>query len=151
MVYVRMLTILDDAFTYFIDENNLHLPKNCRTLHGKIEFLDKHQMLQNSKDILNKIRKKRNKFGHDRAMGQLDANEELSWKEVDSSIDIVHNELQNILKIGARPKYSITVERSAFETSNEPGVSGAFRYTLTLTKDGKRKYEQSWSYKLLDD
>ena len=149
LVYIRIASILDDVLSYYIDNNNLHIPKRHKQdLIGRINFLDEQKMLKNSKNTLHKIREKRNEIAHNRSTGFLDSEKEkMTWDKVDYDMDVVHKELQNILCLEDRPKCSFHARRSHRE-SNEPEVLCFRDFKLTLTF-GKEKITSSWSDRLI--
>ena len=141
------MSVLDDAFSYHIDSKRLHIPKKYRqNMSGRTDFLNDQCMLKNSKNVLDKIRERRNDIAHDSKI-----NKSMNWDEVDSTIDIIHAELQNILHLGHRPKYNLTVKRNVFKESNKPGILGTFDYEIRLTQDGKKRIVDSWTERVLDD
>ena len=149
LVYIRMASILDDVLSYYIDSNNLRIPKEHKQdLNGRINFLDEQKMLKNSKSTLHKIREKRNRIAHNRSTGFLDSEKEkMTWDKVDYDADIVHQELQNILCLEDRPKCSFGA-KMLYRESNDPEVFRFRDFTLTLTF-GKEKITSSWSDKLI--
>ena len=147
LVYIRIVSVLDDVFSHHIDSKGLHMSKKYRqNLSGRTDFLNDQCMLKNSKNVLDKIRERRNDIAHDSKI-----NKNMNWDEVDSTIDIIHAELQNILHLGHRPKYNLTVNRNAFKKSNKPGIFGTFDYEIRLTQDGKKRVVHSWTEQMLDD
>ncbi len=152
LIYIRLVSILDSALSYYIDNNELQMPRKYKKdLHGRINFLDGSNTLRNFKDALHKIRDKRNEIGHSRSVGFADSEKTTTWNEVDSAIDVVYDELQNMKLVRNKPEYKFFGERSQFKESNESGIFGTHDYEIGVTLDGKRKAVQSWSEKILDD
>ncbi len=123
LLYVKMVTILDEALTFFICDRRLTVPKKYKkSLHGRIEYLNDQSLVANYA-TLHDIRDLRNLLAHK-------VSETTTWDNLNADLDTVENELQHLGFVGDRPIYEFFGERSAMRGCEEPGIAFAqdFRF-----------------------
>jgi|CXWL01.1.fsa_nt_gi hypothetical protein len=99
VLFLRMVSILDEALEFNIDERNIAWPTNKkRDLYNKIDILGDSGILRD-KSQCHRIREKRNALAHD--PGKF-----VEWSELYSHLDAVELELKNLGLVGERPRYA---------------------------------------------
>ncbi len=142
LLYIKMVSILDEAFVTHIDNQNMSMPKKYKnSLQGRIDFLTDNQVLNNSME-LHEIRKKRNGLAHDTA-------KQIDWKELEKDLNEVQKTLEELKFSGTRPNYEFFIERSAMKYSTEPGVLFVRDFSYGLKKGDEVIAEVSWTEKTL--
>ena len=144
LLYIKMVSILDEAFVTHIDKHDMSMPKKYKnSLQGRIDFLTDNQILHNSKE-LHDIREKRNALAHETA-------KQVDWRELENDLNEVQTTLEQLKFTGTRPKYEFFAERSAMKDSTEPGVLATQDFNYGLKKDDRVIAEVSWTEKTLKD
>ena len=131
LLYIKMLTILDDALKHFIGYHSLSLPKKKyrNDLNGRLNFLHDLKKLKHFGQ-LDSVRKKRNDYGHETEVWS-------NWTEFENDLATIEAELQHLGYIGQRPSYEFFSERSGAQDSERPEVLAEFNYRYGLKLDGK--------------
>ena len=125
LLYVKMVTILDEALILFIINHNLKIPKKYQnSLYGRIEYLHDKSRISNYSSLHN-IRNLRNLLAHE-------ASKTTTWNRLNTYLNIVENELQYLNLVGNRPDYQYFGERSAMQESDDPDIllSQNFRFGI---------------------
>jgi hypothetical protein len=144
LLYIKMVSILDEALATHIDEHGLTMPKKYRNaLQGRIDFLTDEHILHNSK-ALHDIREKRNALAHE-------TTKQVDWDELESDLSEVQKTLEQLAFTDVRPQYEFFAERSAMKDSTEPGVLATQDFSYGLKKGDKVIAEVAWTEKLLKE
>ena len=144
LLYIKMVSIPDEALATYIDEQVLTMPKKHRNvLEGRVDFLTDEHILHNSK-ALHDIREQRNTLAHE-------TTKQVGWGALESDLSEIQKTFEQLAFIGARPKYEFFAERSAMKDSNEPGVLAIQDFRYGLKEDDRIIVETSWTEKLLKD
>ena len=142
LLYIKMVSILDESLATYIDEQNLSMNKRYKnSLQGRIEFLTDTHILDNSM-VLHEIREKRNTIAHE-------TTRQVNWNELESDLSEVQKTLEQLSFTGARPNYEFFAERSAMKESKEPGVLATQDYSYGIKKGDKVIAEVSWTEKMM--
>lgn len=125
LLYVKMVTILDEALVFYISHRGLTVPNGYKkSLHGRIEYLNDQSLIENCV-TLRGIRHLRNRLAHEVSVTT-------TWEKLSADLDTVENELQHLGFVGDRPDYEFFCERSKMHGCNEPGIAFAqdFRFGI---------------------
>jgi len=141
LLHVKLLTILDEALQSHIDGRGFMPARKYRnSLEGRISFLSEAGELSNGA-ALHDARVRRNAVAHD-------IKKYVKWDTLASDIDEVELALQRIGSVGPRPEFNYFSERSALESSEEPGVIGVRTFRIGVKSGDSPVYEASWQQKL---
>lgn len=114
LLYVRTVSILDEALETYIDDKALTLPKKFRhTLGGRINVLADLGLIANPQDLRD-IKDRRNAIAHD-------SNKSGSYGDLSQVVDTVERTLQSLNFVGARPRTEVYLRR----VRREPPIPGA--------------------------
>ena len=137
LVYIRMVSLLDESLDLYIDSLSLTMPRRYgRQLNGRINFLDDQNVLLNAA-TLHGIRERRNELAHD-------VQRRVTWEEFDAALDMVEKELQHLNFVGNRPNYEFYAERSGMRDSPKEEVAFIQDYCYGLKEGGEKVIEVSW-------
>jgi hypothetical protein len=143
LLYVKMVSILDEALITYIDSQGLTLPKKDRNLNGRINFLTTKRVLGNSKALHN-IRDRRNGLAHE-------ASQQTNWNELEDDLNEIARTLQHLAFVGKRPSYKFFAEQSGMSNSSEPDVWATQDFHYGLKEGDKLVAKISWTQKLYND
>ncbi|MFN8386548.1 MAG: hypothetical protein U0X92_09045 [Anaerolineales bacterium] len=144
LLYVKMVSILDEALSTYIDEQNLILPKKHKnSLQNKVDFLTDKNILHNS-EVLHDIRETRNALAHN-------TTKQVGWDELKHDLSEIQTTFEQLTLTDMRPKYEFFAERSAMKGSTEAGVSATQDFSYGLKEGNRVVVEVTWTEKLLED
>lgn len=99
VLFLRIVSILDEALEFYIDDRNIQWPSNKKgDLNNKIDVLGDSRILKD-KGECHRIRERRNELAHE-------AGKFVQWSELYDCLDVVELELKNLGLVGERPKYA---------------------------------------------
>lgn len=141
LLHVKVLAVLDEALETFIQDRSLVMPRRYRnTLEGRISFLADSGFITNDL-ALHAARIRRNVVAH-----ELSAS--IQWETLASDVDGIEDALKHLGYVGDRPQMSYFGERSALQSSTEPGVIGVREFRIGVKEDDSPVYEARWEQKL---
>ena len=144
LLHIKMAALLDEALDAYLTSATTALPKTYRsTLDAQISFLSDSGRIQNG-PALHAVRNRRNELAHETCSS-------VSWSQLDQDLPTVHATLQHLGVVGGRPRFEIKAERSAAQSSEEPGVIAYFDYSVTLAEGEKTTAEFRWRETLHND
>jgi hypothetical protein len=133
LLYLRLGSILAEAFEEYIDNNGLTMTKPYRNdLNGRICFLADQGRLGDPSKV-HDLRRRRNELAHE-------ATRSCDWSEVDAAIDVAQSELQHLGFVGPRPQFEFYGNRSP-----RTGEPFAFDYCYGLKSNGEKVVEVTWA------
>jgi hypothetical protein len=127
LLYVRTVSILDEALEEYVDDRELSMPRKYRrSLGGRIEFLDSLGLLHTPQDLRD-VKDRRNEIAHD-------SNKAASYEDLAQAVDIVEATLQHLNFVGPRPHVAAHAECTSRATPN-PGalITHDYTYGVKLT------------------
>ncbi len=128
LLYVRTVSILDEALEEYIDDQQLSMPRKYhRSLGGRIDFLADAGLLQAAQGLRD-VKDKRNEIAHD-------SNKAASYDDVAQAVDTVEAVLQHLNFVGPRPQITAHAERTPRATPN-PGALITLDYTYGVKLTG---------------
>jgi hypothetical protein len=135
LLYLRLGSILDEAFEEFIDGNGLTMAKSYKNdFNGRICFLaDQGRLYDPSK--IHDIRRRRNELAHE-------AMKSCEWSEVDAAINVAQSELQHLGFVGPRPQLEFFGQR--VPRTPDTGYFIAHDYRYGLKSGGETVVEITW-------
>ncbi len=144
LLYIKMVSLLDEAMTTYLYENQINMPRSYRnSLQGRIDFLS-DQGLLSARGELHRMRFQRNDLAHE-------ASQRINWIGLDQDVTHAENALKELHLVENRPKYEFYAERSAMRDSEHPKAWAERDYSFGLKSEGTKVVEVSWNEKLLKD
>ena len=141
LLYIKMVSIPDEALMGYSEERDLTIPKNYRkSLHGKINFHHDQGIISNA-TALHAVKEKRNAIAHEE-----DA--QASWDELERGLTEIEKTLRGLTLVAKRPNLEFYAERSGAEESTKPDVLFAQDFTYGLKEDGETVVSVSWTEEL---
>lgn len=138
LLFVRLVSLLDEALIFYIKKKGMSMSKDCKNdLYHRIKFLGERNVLTDARSLQD-IRKKRNDIAHEQ--GKF-----ANWQELESALEQIETELQQLSFVGIRPRYEYYAERSGARKSTDPRVAFSFDYFYGLKEDGKNVIKESWT------
>lgn len=143
LLLVKLASLADEALEEYITQKGLLMPQTYRDdFNGRINFLGDNSLLKDT-TRLHKLRKLRNKLAHESTSKAV-------WADLDKAIDTVDEELQQLGLVGVRPRFEISAERITVEPT-DPKYLMTFNYNVTVTNEGRKVAELTWSEHLYED
>lgn len=120
MLFLRLVSIMDEALEFCIDERDIQWPSNKKwDLCNKIDVLGDSGILKD-RGQCHRIRERRNQLAHE-------AGKFVQWSELFSCLDAVELELKNLGLVGERPKYDWFATMTPFtDTSGQRLVTYSY-------------------------
>lgn len=99
VLFLRIVSIFDEALEFYIDDRNIQWPSNKRRdLCNRINVLGDSGILKDKREC-HRIRERRNELAHE-------ADKFVQRNDLYSCLDVVELELKNLGLVGERPKYA---------------------------------------------
>lgn len=136
MLFLRLVSIMDEALELYIDERNISWPPNKkRNLYNRIDVLGDSWILKDRGEC-HRIRERRNDLAHD-------AGKFVHWNELFSCLDAVEMELKTLGLVGERPKYAWFAKVTPFTDSSDRRL---VTYSYGLKEpDGRTVMDATWT------
>ena len=138
LLFVRLVSLLDEALAYYLDTKDISLPKGYKNdLCNRLRYLGEEGIIRGVEE-LQRVREKRNEIAHQQGLYAI-------WQELGNALDRIESELQNLNFVGTRPRYESYAEKSQARESTEPDVDFAFDYCYGIKEAGEKVIEVSWT------
>jgi len=138
LIYIKAVTILDDAFEMFITSRGLQVPSKYQdSLAGRIDCLSDIGILFDGSQC-HRIRRRRNELAHETGA-------RATWDELENDRNIMHEVLQALRFVADLPRLEFYSERSAMRGSTKPGYSLERDFKYGIKENGKVALEIKWS------
>lgn len=136
VLFLRMVSILDEALDFYIDEQNIQWPaKKKRDLYNKIDVLGDSVALKD-RGQCHHIREKRNALAHN-------PGEFVQWSELYNHLNAIELELKNLRLVGDRPRYAWFAAVTPFTA---PSGQKLVTYSYGLKKfDDRTVMDVTWT------
>ena len=133
LLYIRLVSLLDDALNRYLDNHGLRINKKNPTLSDRLKFLNKEGKLKNYDLLHDRIRL----FRQDLAHGVLDFEDYADWTKLETDLNTIEDELQHLGVVSDRPQCEFFWERGPMRAGTEPGVHQARDYQYGIRCEGK--------------
>ena len=144
LLYVRLVSILDEALVFYIKHHGLTVPKKYKkSLYGRIEFLNDQGLIADYA-TLHKIRKFRKILAHE-------VSAKTDWAKLDTDLNTIEHEFQKLGFVSDRPQYEFFGERSGMRECDEPGVAFAQDYKFGIKCNNRVTMEVSITQNTYND
>lgn len=137
LLYIKAVTILDDALRTLIATRGLRMPKRYPdSLAGRIDFLADGDILDNRAEF-HRVRLRRNELAHETAS-------EVTWEELTRDRAAVHGWLLNLGLVVPPTKLEFYCERSAMRASTREGYDHERDFEYGIKENGKLALQIAW-------